>query len=237
MTPRQLLKKVFPPMLATLSEGPPRDEKNWWYELKYDGFRAVAAIVDGEVAMLSRNELDLAPRFPRTFAALHKMKAKELVVDGEIVVLDAKGAPRFQLLQQASGNERMILFDVLWLDGEDLRRRPYEERRKILMKLKPPPGIYIAQTLDMTGQEALAHAASGGWEGVIAKRKGSLYENRRSKEWLKVKAIQQQELVIIGWQPSTASDRDIGKSAPAFPRSCAARCAPSLRRTRSRSRP
>ena len=216
MTPRQLLKKVFPPMLATLSEGPPRDEKNWWYELKYDGFRAVAAIVDGEVAMLSRNELDLAPRFPRTFAALHKMKAKELVVDGEIVVLDAKGAPRFQLLQQASGNERMILFDVLWLDGEDLRRRPYEERRKILMKLKPPPGIYIAQTLDMTGQEALAHAASGGWEGVIAKRKGSLYENRRSKEWLKVKAIQQQELVIIGWQPSTASDRDIGSLHLAF---------------------
>jgi bifunctional non-homologous end joining protein LigD len=210
MNPKQLLKKLFPPMLATLADGPPPDDRNWWYELKYDGFRAVAAIVDGEVAMLSRNELDLAPRFPRTFEALHKMKAKQLVVDGEIVVLDAKGAPRFQLLQQAGGKERMVIFDVLWLDGEDLRRRPYEERRKILRKLKPPAGIFIAQTLDMTGEEALAHAAKEGWEGVIAKRRGSIYENRRSKEWLKVKAIHQQEMVIIGWQPSTASERDIG---------------------------
>jgi bifunctional non-homologous end joining protein LigD len=209
MNPKQLLKKVFPPMLATLSEGPPRDEKNWWYELKYDGFRAIAAIVDGEVAMLSRNELDLAPRFPRIYAALQKMKAKELVIDGEIVVLDEKGAPRFQLLQQG-GKERMIVFDILWRDGEDLRRLPYEERRKILKKLKPPAGITIAQTLDMTGEESLAHAAAGGWEGIIAKKRGSLYENRRSKEWLKVKAIQQQELVIVGWQPSSASDRDIG---------------------------
>jgi bifunctional non-homologous end joining protein LigD len=216
MNPRQLLKKLFPPMLATLADGPPPDDQNWWYELKYDGFRAVAAIMDGEVAMLSRNELDLAPRFPHTFAALHKMKAKELVVDGEIVVLDAKGAPRFQLLQQAGGKERLIVFDVLWLDGEDLRKRPYEERRKILKKLKPPAGVFIAQTLDMTGEKALAHAAEGGWEGVIAKRKGSVYENRRSKEWLKVKAIHQQELVIVGWQPSTASERDIGSLHLAF---------------------
>ena len=210
MTPKQLLKKVFPPMLATLADGPPPDGQNWWYELKYDGFRAVTAIAGGAVAMISRNELDLAPRFPRTFANVQKLKAKELVIDGEIVVLDDKGAPRFQLLQQASGNERMIVFDILWLDGQDLRKLPYEERRKILKKLKVPAGISIAQTLDMTGEEALAHAAGGGWEGIIAKRRGSLYENRRSKDWLKVKAIQQQELVIVGWQASTASDRDIG---------------------------
>jgi bifunctional non-homologous end joining protein LigD len=216
MTPKQLLKKLFPPMLATLADGPPRDEKNWWYELKYDGFRAVVAIVNGDIAMLSRNELDLAPRFPRTFETLQKMKAKEVVLDGEIVVLDEKGAPRFQLLQQGSGKERMVVFDILWLDGEDLRKRPYEERRKILKKLKTPAGIYIAQTLDMTGEEALAHAAEGGWEGIIAKRRGSIYENRRSKEWLKVKAIHQQELVIIGWQPSSASDRDIGSLHLAF---------------------
>ena len=210
MTPKQLLKKVFPPMLATLAEEPPVDENNWWYELKYDGFRAVTAIVDGQAAMLSRNELDLAPRFPRTFARLQKIKAKELVVDGEIVVLDEKGAPRFQLLQQADGNERMILFDILWLDGEDLRKRPYEERRKILKKLKPPAGITIAQTLDMSGKEALAHATKGGWEGIIAKKRGSFYDNRRSKDWLKLKAIQQQELVIVGWQASSATERDIG---------------------------
>ncbi|HYC91576.1 MAG TPA: DNA ligase D [Thermoanaerobaculia bacterium] len=211
MTPRQLLKKVFPPMLATLADRPPKNDDEWLYELKYDGFRAVIAITGGNVAMLSRNELDLAPRFPRIFEALQKVKAKEVVVDGEVVVLDEKGAPRFQLLQQG-GKERLVLFDILWLDGQDLRRRPYEERRKLLQKTfaKPPAGISVAETLDMTGEEALQHAARGGWEGVIAKRKGSVYETRRSKEWLKIKAIQQQEFVIVGWQPSSANSRDIG---------------------------
>ncbi|MGZ5472492.1 MAG: DNA ligase D [Thermoanaerobaculia bacterium] len=211
MTPKQLLKKVFPPMLATLADAPPRDDGNWVYELKYDGFRAVIAITDRGVAMLSRNELDLAPRFPRTYEALGKIKAKELVVDGEVVVLDEKGAPRFQLLQQG-GNERLILFDILWLDGEDLRRLPYVERRKRLERVfaKPPAGLALSQTLAMPGEEALQHAAAGGWEGLIAKRKTSVYESRRSKEWLKIKTIQQQELVIVGWQPSNATDREIG---------------------------
>lgn len=210
MTPKQLLKKLFPPMLATLADGPPRDDDQWSYELKYDGFRAVAAIVDGDVAMLSRNELDLAPRFPRIHEALKKMKIKEIVIDGEIVVLDEKGAPRFQLLQQGSGKERTVIFDVLWVDGHDLRKLPYLERRKVLEKLKPPAGVTIAQTLDMDGAKALQHASSTGWEGIIAKRNTSTYEARRSKEWLKIKAQNQQELVIVGWHPSTANDRDIG---------------------------
>jgi len=125
-------------------------------------------------------------------------------------VLDEKGAPRFQLLQQGSGNERMVVFDILWLDGEDLRKRTYLERRRVLEKLKPPAGITIAQTLDMAGAEALRHASAGGWEGIIAKRDSSKYEGRRSKEWLKIKAQNQQELVIVGWNPSTATDREIG---------------------------
>ncbi|HEX6086891.1 MAG TPA: DNA ligase, partial [Thermoanaerobaculia bacterium] len=184
MTPKQLLKKVFPPMLATLADGPPKNDAEWHYELKYDGFRAVIGITGGSVAMLSRNELDLAPRFPRIYEALQKLKTKEVVVDGEVVVLDEQGAPRFQLLQQG-GKELLVLFDILWLDGEDLRRRPYEERRRILQKTfaKPPANISVAQTLDMTGEQALALAAKAGWEGVIAKRRGSVYETRRSKEW------------------------------------------------------
>ncbi|HEV7240344.1 MAG TPA: DNA ligase D [Thermoanaerobaculia bacterium] len=211
MTPKQLLKKVFPPMLATLAESPPHDDANWTYELKYDGFRAIIAITADGIAMLSRNELDLAPRFPRTYEALKKVKAKELVVDGEVVVLDQQGAPRFQLLQQG-GDERLILFDILWLDGKDLRRLPYLDRRKLLEKTfkKPPAGITVAQILSMTGGEALDLAAKGGWEGVIAKRKTSVYEPRRSKEWLKIKTVNEQEFVIVGWQPSSATDRDIG---------------------------
>jgi bifunctional non-homologous end joining protein LigD len=211
MTPRQLLKRVFPPMLATLAGEAPHDDRNWTYELKYDGFRVVAAVVDGEAAMLSRNELDLAARFPRIHAALKKLKIGEIVVDGEVVVLDEQGAPRFQLLQQG-GNEKMFLFDVLWLEGEDLRRKPYIERRKILEKLcaKAPEGITVSKILKMSGEEALKFAAGAGWEGIIAKHNQSVYEPRRSKQWLKVKALQQQELVVIGWQPSSANAKDVG---------------------------
>jgi bifunctional non-homologous end joining protein LigD len=211
MTPRQLLRKVFPPMLATLADGPPPDGGNWSYELKYDGFRAVVAIAGDDIAMLSRNELDLAPRFPRTFQALHKLEAKELVIDGEVVVLDEKGAPRFQLLQQG-GRELMVIFDILWLDGKDLRKYTYLERRALLEKLfaKPPAGITIAEKLNVTGKEAVARAAKEGWEGVIAKRNDSRYESRRSKEWLKVKTLNQQEFIVIGYQPSNATEREIG---------------------------
>src|SRR5947199_9425531 len=117
-TPESLLRRVFPPMLATLAETPPAGE-SWAYELKYDGFRAVCAIVDGSIAMWSRNELDLAPRFPAVAAALSKIKVAEVVIDGEIVVLDEHGAPRFQLLQQGDRREILIVFDILWLAGGD----------------------------------------------------------------------------------------------------------------------
>ncbi|HYR28463.1 MAG TPA: DNA ligase D, partial [Thermoanaerobaculia bacterium] len=211
MTPKQLLKKVFPPMLATLADGPPANESGWSYELKYDGFRAVVAIVDGDLAMLSRNELDLAPRFPRTYEALKRLKIDQLVIDGEVVVLDEKGAPRFQLLQQG-GRELMVVFDVLWLNGEDLRGRTYLERRALLEKLfaRPPAGITVSQKMDPPGEKALAKAAKEGWEGLIAKRNDSKYETRRSKEWLKIKAISQQEFIIVGYQPSNANESDVG---------------------------
>ena len=209
MTPKKLLQKVFPPMLATLAGEAPSADRGWIYELKYDGFRVVAAVTGGEVSMLSRNELDLAPRFPRIAAALARLKEKEVVLDGEIVVLDAKGAPRFQLLQQG-GREQLFVFDILWRNGEDLRALPYSRRRAILEKLKLPEGIALTELLSMEGDEALRHAAENGWEGIIAKRTDAGYQGRRSKDWLKVKAIQQQELAIVGWQPSSANDNDIG---------------------------
>ena len=211
MKPQQLLRRVFPPMLATLTTEPPGNESSWVYELKYDGFRAVVAIAGGEMSMLSRNEIDLAARFPRIAEAVSKIKAKEVVLDGEIVALDEKGAPRFQLLQQ--GNRELIFFfDILWLDGEDLRSKPYEERRAMLEKVlrRPPAGVKLAEIVEKPWADALRDAAKDGYEGIIAKRRGSTYETRRSKEWLKIKALNQQELVIIGFQPSTHSSREIG---------------------------
>jgi bifunctional non-homologous end joining protein LigD len=210
--PEQLLRRLFPPMLATLADTPPPDENNWTYEMKYDGFRSVCAIVDGKVAMWSRNELDLKPRFPHIAAALAKLKLPEVVLDGEVVALDETGAPRFQLLQQGEKREKIFVFDLLWLDGHDLRRLPYQERRKVLEKAlrKVPPEVALSRQLGGPGKKALDHAASAGYEGIIAKKNTSCYEPRRSREWLKLKAQNEQEFVIVGWQPSTHSSKEIG---------------------------
>jgi len=212
MTPEQLLRKVFPPMLATLASDPPEDDWNWTYEMKYDGFRAITAIVNGRIAMWSRNELDLAPRFPHIAEAVAKIKVKEAVLDGEIVALDDKGAPRFQLLQQGEQRELIFIFDVLWLDGRDMRGQSYEQRRAAVEKLlrRPPARVRVAEQLALPGKQALTRAAGGGYEGIVAKRKTSIYEGRRSKEWLKVKALNEQEFIIVGWNPSTHSSKEIG---------------------------
>lgn len=211
-SPEALLRKVFPPMLATLTDVPPGDGKNWAYELKYDGFRAIVGITNGSIAIWSRNELDLARRFPAVAAAVSNLKVPEVVLDGEIVVLDEHGAPRFQLLQQGDRRELLFVFDILWLDGKDLRNKSYVERRAILEKTlkRTPAAVKIAEKIETSGEEALERAKKSGWEGIIAKRKTSIYETRRSKEWLKVKAINEQELIVVGWNPSTHSAREVG---------------------------
>ncbi|HLJ74903.1 MAG TPA: DNA ligase D [Thermoanaerobaculia bacterium] len=212
MTPEALLRKIFPPMLATLSSDPPPDEANWVYETKYDGFRALTAIVGGRMAMWSRNELDLAPRFPLIAEAMKKIKVSEAVLDGEIVALDDKGVPRFQLLQQGEQRELIFVFDVLWIDGRDLRNQTYLDRRAVLEKLlrKPPARVRLSEQIALSGAEALKRASARAEEGVVAKRKTSVYEGRRSREWLKIKALNEQEFIIVGWQPSTHSSKEIG---------------------------
>ncbi|HKO02343.1 MAG TPA: DNA ligase D [Thermoanaerobaculia bacterium] len=212
MTPEQLLRRVFPPMLATLVDEPPADSTSWTFEMKYDGFRAISAIVNGSLAMLSRNELNLAPRFPVIAEAMARIKLPEVVLDGEIVALDEHGAPRFQLLQQGEQRELIFIFDILWLHGRDLRQETYEHRRELLQKVlrRPPARVRIAEQLDMPGKEALKLAAGSGYEGIIAKKKSSCYEGRRSKEWLKIKALNEQEFVIVGWNPSTHSSKEVG---------------------------
>ena len=162
--------------------------------------------------MWSRNEIDLQPRFPQIGAALAKLLLPDVVLDGEIVALDEEGRPRFQLLQQGR-NEKLFVFDILWLDGRDLRKLRYLERRELLEKAmrKSPNLIAISQRLEETGDDALAYARKAGLEGVIAKKKTSCYESRRSKEWLKLKANQEQEFVIVGYQPSTHSSKEIDR--------------------------
>jgi bifunctional non-homologous end joining protein LigD len=215
-SPRVLLEKMSPPMLATLVSGIPPDPRAWLYEIKYDGFRAVAAVADGEAKVWSRNGLDLGPRFPHVPKALSKLAASDAVLDGEIVALDERGVSRFQLLQQGELDDRTVFvaFDLLWLDGKDLRQLPVEERRKALIGLigrgSKRGMIRLAEQLRGDAEALLREASEAGHEGLIAKRSGSVYENRRSKAWIKLKAINAQELAIIGFTPSTSSERELG---------------------------
>jgi bifunctional non-homologous end joining protein LigD len=211
--PERLLERVFPPMLASPGGQPPRDEADWVFELKYDGFRALAGLSAGRVALWSRNRRDLAGRFPSVAAALARLRVGDAVLDGEVVALDARGAPRFQRLQRESAPDAVLVaFDLLWLDGEDLRARALGERRDLLESLlaNAPPALRLAERLPGPVQAAFARAASRGFEGVIAKRQGSRYEGLRSRAWLKLKAVRSQEVAVIGFTRSQSQRDEIG---------------------------
>src|SRR5437868_6806462 len=189
-------------MLATLVDEAPAGE--WHKEVKYDGYRALAALSNRRVAMWTRNQLDLAARFPRIARALSQIVVGDAVVDGEICVLDAEGVPRFELIQQGRLEEAVLfVFDLLRLDGEDLRSQPLEKRRDLLESLlsNAPPELRIAEEVPGPTGEALDAMRKRGLEGLILKQRGSPYEKGRSRAWLKLKAQANQELAIVGWTP------------------------------------
>lgn len=203
-TPEALLERVWPPMLARLSVPEESGDDTHVYEVKYDGFRAVAGLTGGKLALQSRRGNDLSARFPELARALRGLGVKDAVLDGEIVALDPKGRSRFQLLQNQSGVEqRYVAFDVLWLDGEDLRELPLEERRARLERLLEGVALplQVSERLELTQARAMAEARKRGWEGLIAKRKGSPYVGTRSGDWLKLKVVAGQEVVILGYLP------------------------------------
>ena len=208
--PEALLESCFPPMLAQLAGSVPTPDRDWTYELKYDGFRALCALANGRVAIWSRNRLDLTARFPHVARALAQIVVGDAVIDGEIAVLDQDGAPRFELLQKGHDDRAVFFgFDLLLLDGEDLRRRPIEERRDLLTSLlsNVPASLRLAEQLDEKGIAALEEAGDRGFEGIIAKRRGSRYEHRRSPCWKKVKVLASQEVAVVGFtRTSTGGD-------------------------------
>ncbi len=211
--PEKLLEGVFPPMLAQLAGAPPTPDRDWLYELKYDGFRALCALANGRVAIWSRNGLDLARRFPHLAEALAKIVVGEAILDGEIAVLDPRGAPRFELLQKGHDDRAIFFgFDLLRLDGEDLRKKPLEHRRDLLVSLlsNVPDTLRVSEILDEKGLSALQEAGERGFEGIIAKRRGSHYEGRRSPCWKKVKVLASQEVAVVGFTRTTTGADAIG---------------------------
>ncbi len=215
--PDTLLDRVFGPMLATLVEEAPSDEADWVLELKYDGFRALGGMSRRRVALRTRNNLDLAGRFPAVAAALGEIHVAEAVIDGEIVALDENGTPRFELLHGGRGAV-LFAFDLLWLDGQDLRARPLEERRDLLVSVlsNAPEGVRLAERVEGPAARALRRARDAGFEGLLLKRRGSTYEGGRSRDWLKLKALLAQELAIVGFTPNKGHPKQIGALQVAF---------------------
>jgi bifunctional non-homologous end joining protein LigD len=212
LAPDTLLARVWPPMLAVLAKGTPAPADRYVYEVKYDGYRALAAISGGKVSIRSRNDLDFAARFPWVVPALAEIVVGDAVLDGELVALDEGGVSRFQKLGDRGAEHRYMVFDLLWLDGEDLRSRPLEERRELLESVmaNTRPPLELAHRVLGEEQTALGEAKRGGWEGLLAKLRGSPYVGTRSADWLKLKVLGTDELVIAGWTPISNGAAEIG---------------------------
>ncbi len=194
------------PMKALGTEQVPTG--HWRCEIKFDGYRAVAVLNDGDVELWSRNHKPLGPDYPEVVTALAQVKCRNAVLDGEMVALDAAGRSRFQLLQGRELGERpnivFYIFDLMHLDGRDLTALPLEDRQKILATLlkKPKSPLQLSPWFDVDPAELMAAARKQGLEGIIAKRPGSVYESdRRSGAWLKCKVLSEQEFVIGGFTP------------------------------------
>lgn len=191
------------PMLATLVDRP-SDEKGWLYEVKWDGFRAISYLNDGSVELRSRNNKDFNKKFYPIYQELKDWKVNA-VVDGEIIVVNDKGQPDFNALQEwrseADGELVYYLFDILWLDGYDLTNVALIERKEILKKIIPSQGnIRVSEAFETSATEFFALADKMNLEGIIAKKADSIYKpDVRSREWLKVKTEKHQEAIIVGY--------------------------------------
>jgi bifunctional non-homologous end joining protein LigD len=192
-------------MMAKLTDKLPEGEQ-WSYEVKWDGYRALLLKDRNRVQLLSRNDNDLTATYPMIQSAALKLRADTALLDGEIVALDAKGTPSFQALQHRSAHRSYAIvfyaFDLLHLNGEELRRLPLQDRRKRLPDLVKGSGILLSQPLPGTLQQVTEAVSRIGLEGIVAKRNDSRYESgERSGAWVKLKLDKQQEFVVGGYRP------------------------------------
>jgi bifunctional non-homologous end joining protein LigD len=197
-------------MLATLVDAP-FTRPNWIFEEKYDGVRMLAYKEGTRVTLISRNAIDRTARYPGITAAIQKLKPKTLCIDGEVIVFDSKDISRFQLLQQGKGRPQYAVFDCLYTDEGDLRKKALSLRRAALERIvKPSARLRLSTILSDDGLKAFQIASKRGFEGVVCKNLASTYEERRSKEWLKVKVHQEDEFVIGGFTQPTGSRQYFG---------------------------
>ena len=205
------------PMKPRLVDQPPPNG-NWIYELKFDGIRAIAIKSGRGVRLISRNEKELNGRFPEIARACDGMNADECVIDGEIVALDPEGRSSFQLLQRAEleGKDAPLtfyVFDLLHLNGRSTMSVPLVQRKGLLAPLVPSSGDVIRFSGELGGnaRQLLAEIKRHGLEGIVGKQRDSVYEpGRRSGSWIKLKCVNEQELVIGGYTPPAGARKHFG---------------------------
>jgi bifunctional non-homologous end joining protein LigD len=225
------MPSVIRPMLATLA-AEAFDNPEWLFEIKWDGYRAVAFIQDGRVRMVSRSQNDLTAQFSELGSLPQFVKAERAILDGEIVALDDEGRPSFSLMQQRTGfqpGKRRLArregvpviyyaFDLLYLDGLDLRRVALEQRKQLLQERvvagKSDTGksdlVYFSDHYAEKGRALFEAARQRGLEGIVAKKRSSTYQEKRSSDWLKIKITQRQECVIGGYTDPEGSREYFG---------------------------
>ncbi len=212
--PVKPMPRGIKPMLATLIREP-FDHPDWIFEVKWDGYRAIAEIRDGEVSLYSRNRISLGKKFPPILETLREFHF-EAVLDGEIVAVDDRGQPDFQMLQdyQKSGSGHLVyyVFDLLYFQGHDLTSLPLIRRKELLKKILPSvPNVKCRDHGDPEGVLFCPVANETGLEGIVAKHAESAYRmGRRSRHWLKVKTHLMQEGVIAGFTRPRGGRRHFG---------------------------
>jgi bifunctional non-homologous end joining protein LigD len=206
------------PALATLSDKAP-ELGTWVHEIKFDGYRIQARLDGGEVKLLTRKGLDWTRKFPALANALAKLPADAALIDGELTVNDDHGVSSFSLLQQAlkGGRDEAMtyyVFDLMHLDGTDMRPLPLTARKAALANLLKKAGdtsqVHLSESLDEPGPVLIRHACKLGLEGIISKRADASYHSGRGHDWLKTKCSDRQEFVVTGFVPSTADAHSVG---------------------------
>jgi bifunctional non-homologous end joining protein LigD len=216
---------VIHPMLAT-SVAEAFDNPDWLFEIKWDGYRAVAFVDDGRVRLVSRTQNDLAAQFPELGTLPQFLKAERAILDGEIVALDDQGRPSFSLMQQRTGFQPgkprrlqrregvpviYYAFDLLYLDGFDLRRVALELRKQLLQeRIRAGGVIQFSDHYAEKGLDLLEAARQRGLEGIVAKKRSGSYQEKRTSDWLKIKITQRQECVIGGYTDPEGSREYFG---------------------------
>ena len=211
-------------MLATPIEKP-FDGEDWLFEIKWDGYRSVAFLQNGVLRLVSRNQNDMTALYPELKDLPGSVHAKTAVLDGEVVAIDEHGRPSFSLMQQRTGIRHgrfrapgrtdvpvlYYAFDLIYLDGYDLRKVDLEQRKQLLEQVLVPDGTLRYSDHQIAQGTALFQLASQkGLEGIVAKRRNSHYEERRSREWLKIKITRELECVIGGYTDPEGSREHFG---------------------------